>query len=149
MPKISKKAEALEHWRSLPEGLDPLPHFRPIPYKAEGSTYGACGVRIDGNPAFIDAVLSRLKPLLAGENCVTRLGLSRRPVETVEVAGEVKGFTNRDKDAEVCYIRLHVRGREGGMMAAFAGTPEFGSTREQIAAATKQFALSLGVDPEA
>jgi len=144
-----KKADALNHWRSLEEGQDPLPHFRPIPYKASGSTYGACGIRVDGNPAFIDAVLSRLKPLLAGENCVTRLGLSRRAVETTEIGGEVKGFVNRDEGAEVCYIRLHVRGNEGGMMAAFAGTPEFGSSREQIAEATKQFALALGIDPTA
>lgn len=26
----------------------PLEHMRPIPYKAEGSRYGACGIRIDG-----------------------------------------------------------------------------------------------------
>lgn len=113
-----KKDEALSHWKALPDGLPILPHFHPIPYKAEGSKYGACGIRIDGNPAFVDAVLSRLKDLLDGENQVTRLGLARNPVAAPTVNGKTKAFHNAESSAECCYIRLHMRGREGGMAMA-------------------------------
>jgi hypothetical protein len=54
----------------------------------------------------VNAVLSHLKELLAGENHVTRLELARRPVVT-----GFKATPNAADDAEVCYIRLHVRGR--------------------------------------
>lgn len=92
-----------------------------VPYKAEGSKYGACGIRIDGNPEFIDAVLSCLKPLIAGENGVTRLELARREVETkLVINDEVKIFGNSDLHAEVCYIRLHKRGGEAIIANAFA-----------------------------
>jgi hypothetical protein len=67
-----KKDESLKRWRALPQGQDPLPHFQPIPYKTSGSRYGCCGIRIDGNPEFIDAVLSNLKTLLDGEGTANR-----------------------------------------------------------------------------
>ena len=111
--KSTPKAQALAEWRTMTPGSDPLPHMNPVPYKARGSRYGACGIRIDGNPAFIDAVLSNLKTLIDGENHVTRLELARRPVERVEINGEIKTFENADVNAEVCYIRLHMRGGEG------------------------------------
>ena len=100
-----KKREAMEAWVAMPEGQDPLPHMTPISAKAKGSRYGACGIRIDGNPAFIDAVLSRLKPLLKGEGLVTRLELARNNVNT-----GFKDLPNAPDDAECCYIRLHQRG---------------------------------------
>ena len=87
-----------------------MPHFTPIPYKATGSTYGACGIRIDGNAGFIDAVLSRLKDLIDGENHCTRLTLARN---VVDGSGIGKDLPNADTRAECVYIRLHVRGREG------------------------------------
>lgn len=102
------KHDAILHWRSIEPGQNPLPLMRPIAYQTRGSRYGACGIRIDGSPAFIDAVLSNLKPLLAGENMNTRLELSRNKVD--------KGFKelpNAADGAECCYIRLHVRGRVG------------------------------------
>jgi len=109
-----KKAQALKHWKNLPENAPILPHMEPIPYKTKGSTYGACGIRIDGNPEFVDAVLSRLKDLIAGENHATRLNLARNTVQTkLEIAGKTKTFTNTADHAEVCYIRLHERGNEG------------------------------------
>jgi hypothetical protein len=109
-----KKAEALKHWEQIPEQQPILPHWEPIPYKAKGSTYGACGIRIDGNPEFIDAVLSRLKDLIAGENHATRLTLARSEVAPkLEINGKAKHFTNTADRAEVCYIRLHERGSEG------------------------------------
>ena len=89
-----------------------LKHMTPIAYKASGSTYGACGIRIDGNPAFVDAVLSHLKPILAGENHVTRLALARNPVDGSHFG---KAFSNAASGAEVCYIRLHMRGGEGAI----------------------------------
>ena len=109
------KAQSLTHWEGLEPGQNPLPHMRPITYKARGSRYGACGVRIDGSPEFIDAVLSNLKPLLKGEAVSTRLELARH---TVEPAFDKK-FENADTGAEVCYIRLHTRGHEGAIMAGF------------------------------
>lgn len=115
-----KKAEALKHWQRLPSGLPILPHMEAIPYKAKGSTYGACGIRIDGNPQFVDAVLSRIKDLIAGENHATRLTLSRAQVETkLEINGQSKTFLNTADHAEVCYIRLHERGHEAQRASAF------------------------------
>lgn len=111
------KGEALNRWRELPENLDPMPHFDPIPYKSEGRSFGACGVRIDGSPEFIDAVLSRLKPLLAAEGVRTRLELTRKRVEPMPGKPCHKAVDN----AEVCYIRRHVRGAEGAMMLARFG----------------------------
>lgn len=130
-----KKEQALAAWKALPDGLPILPHFHPIPYKASGSKYGACGIRIDGNPAFIDAVLSRLKDLIDGENQVTRLGLARNPVAAPTVNGKTKAFHNADGGAECCYIRLHVRGSEGSMAQAIM---------RQNVEATERFADAIG-----
>ena len=52
-----EKKVALQMWRELPENIPLLDHFTPIPADAKGSTFGACGIRISGNPQFIDAVL--------------------------------------------------------------------------------------------
>ena len=111
------KKETLAHWLTLEAGQEITPHFTPIAYKATGSTYGACGIRIDGNPAFIDAVLSRLQDLIAGENPETRLGLARN---TVDGKGLDKEFLNKETGAEVCYIRLHERGSEAKMVNGYA-----------------------------
>ena len=108
------KESTLNHWKELTPA-DPLKYMEPIPYKATGSRYGACGIRIDGNPQFIDAVLSLLKPLIDGENHVTRLELARSEVKQNTVNGKVKSFDNRADNAECCYIRLHMRGNEGAM----------------------------------
>lgn len=120
-----KKSETLQAWQSLKPNLPILPHMQPLPYKAKGSTYGACGIRIDGNPQFVDAVLSRIKDLLDGENHCTRLGLSRS-----EVKGEAlgKAFHNMDRGAEVCYIRLHVRGNEGMIASSICDRERDGAT---------------------
>ena len=130
-----KKAEALARWRKLDPAQDPLPLFQPIPYRTGGSKYGCCGIRIDGSPEFVDAVLSNLQTLLAGENVATRLELARRPVERREGynAGE-----NADNDAECCYIRLHMRGSEGAILQAYCGG-------KQIKQATETYAEALGV----
>ena len=123
-----KKAEALAHWRLLAANRNPLEHMTPIGYKASGSRYGACGIRSDGNPEFVDAVLSCLKPLLDGENQVTRLELARNDVAPVEINGERKTFHNADRAAQVCYIRLHLRGHEGVIASAFFDTHLKGAT---------------------
>ena len=111
------KKETLEHWKALTPGQEIMPHFTPLAYQATGSTYGSCGIRIDGNPAFIDAVLSRLQDLLAGENPETRLGLARSEVNG---KGLDKEFMNKETGAEVCYIRLHERGGEAKMVNGYA-----------------------------
>jgi hypothetical protein len=129
-----RKDETLKRWRSLDENQNPLKHMTPIAYQARGSRYGACGIRIDGNPAFIDAVLSRLKPLLDGENQVTRLELSRN---VVDGRGLEKAFENADSGSECCYIRLHMRGREGAIASAIFD--------RHLAGATEAFARAKGV----
>jgi hypothetical protein len=128
-----KKADAMRHWKQLPADVDPLPHMTPIAYKTEGSRYGCCGIRIDGNPEFVDAVLSRLKPLLDGENHVTRLELARNPVKRREGFNAGK---NADTGAECCYIRLHARGAEGVMVSAVFD--------KELDGATERFANAQG-----
>jgi len=127
------KAEGLRHWSELPENQPILSHFRPIPYKSEGSSYGACGVRIDGSPEFIDAVLSRLKDLIDAENQVTRLELARNPVKPVMG----KAFHKAVANAEVCYIRCHLRGQEGAIAASFFD--------RHLAGATERYAVAQGI----
>lgn len=126
-----KKAETLEAWKSMQPGQPMLRHMQAIPYKSRGSNYGACGIRIDGNPVFVDAVLSHLKELLDGENHVTRLGLARTKVDG---SGIGKDLPNADTGAEVCYIRLHVRGREGMMASAVFDRHLDGATQRWEAA---------------
>ena len=131
-----KKHETLAAWKALPDDMPVLPHFTPIPYKASGSRYGACGIRIDGNPAFVDAVLSRLKDLIAGENQVTRLELARTKVDGSTLG---KAFHNADTGAEVVYVRLHMRGHEAAAMAAVFD--------RHLAPATEAFAKAQGIQP--
>lgn len=108
-----EKKEALRRWHNLEADQPILPHFTPIAADARGSTFGACGIRISGNPEFIDAVLSRLKDLLAAEAGSTRLNLSRQPVKPVSIKnGESvtdKQWRNADTDAETCYIQIRER----------------------------------------
>ena len=108
-----EKKEALRRWQNLEPNQEILPHFTPIAADARGSTFGACGIRISGNPEFIDAVLSRLKDLLAAEAGSTRLTLSRQPVKPVSITnGETvtnKQWRNADTDAETCYIQIRER----------------------------------------
>ncbi len=114
--------------------------MRPIPPKAAGSRYGCCGIRIDGTPEFIDAVLSNLKSLLDGENHLTRLELARNPVKPTEIAGKHKGFENAEVDAECCYIRLHLRGHEGVIAS--------GAFSKHLDGATKRYAEKKGIAKE-
>lgn len=137
--KHTKEAELMK-WRGMNERINPLPHMEAIPYKATGSRYGACGIRIDGNPEFIDAVLSNLQDLLAGEGIGTRLELARH---TVDGSGIGKDLPNAGTGAEVCYIRLHQRGREGAMLQAIcAGARSRAKAREE---ANDQFQGLLAV----
>ena len=135
-PKGPTKAQVLEQWRELPENVHILSVMQPIPYKTEGRSFGTDGIRIDGSPKFVDAVLGKLKELIDGENAITRLGLSRSPANT-----EFKSNPNASGDAEVCYIRLHVRGHEGSIaMGAFGP--------KDVKEATKRYATLLGVEEE-
>lgn len=140
-PKYLKENQ-LNHWQELPENMDPLPLMESIPYKTTGSRYGACGIRIDGTPEFIDAVLSNLKTLIDGESDTTRLELARREVETkLEIGGETKVFYNTADRAEVCYIRLHDRGGESKMANSFMRgikTRNFSEYRERATELTRK-----------
>jgi hypothetical protein len=132
------KAEALRNWAKLPANQNPLPHMSPIRKGTTGSRYGACGIRIDGTPEFIDAVLSCLKPLIDGENQVTRLELARNEVKSTEINGERKSFVNAARNAECCYIRLHERGPEAIAYGAMLNG--------HLRGATERFADALGVE---
>ena len=107
------KSEALRRWQDLEPDQAILPHFTHIAADAKGSTFGACGIRISGNPEFIDAVLSRLKDLLEAEGGSTRLTLARNAVKPVSInKGESvvdKKWNNADTDAEICYIQIRER----------------------------------------
>lgn len=130
-----KKKEAMEHWKHLEENQPILPVMTAIPYGARGSRYGTCGIRIDGNPAFVDAVLSRLKDLLEGENSKTLISLNRSTIENVMD----KNFVNKDDAAECCYIRLMERGNHGRILrAVISGTK---SKRKAAAASTASLGL--------
>ena len=104
-----EKSEAIRRWQNLTPDQEILPHFTPIAADAKGSTFGACGIRISGNPEFVDAVLSRLKDLLAAEAGSTRLNLSRQPVKTVAIGDVEKKWNNADTNAETCYIQIRER----------------------------------------
>lgn len=137
------KQEALARWSRLEAGQDILPHFTPIAADARGSTFGACGIRVSGNPAFVDAVLSRLKDLLQAESGATRLTLSRQPVKTVSIAngGEVveKHWKNADSDAETCYIQIRERTSSTRLRKAQAHTdPIPGMGMEGVKSAEKR-----------
>ena len=108
MKTIMTKKEILNHWQGLPDNL-PLKAF-PIAYKHKGSTYGADGIRIEGRTEFIEAVLSRLKPLMLGENGETRLGLSLAQIDDNK-------YTYIDN--HVCYVKTHERGSQAVMVNSF------------------------------
>lgn len=101
-----KKNEMMYHWAALKENQPIMPHFRSLPYKSQGSRYGTCGIRIDGTPEFVDAVLSHLKELLAAEGTKTRLACSYNEVKPVMG----KGFDNAECNAVCAYIRREDRG---------------------------------------
>ena len=127
-----KKEETLNQWRELDADQPIMMHMDSIPYKSEGSSYGACGVRIDGSPAFIDAVLSHLKEMISGENGSTRLELARNTVDGRKLG---KRFDKALPDAQVCYIRLHERGGEAQQMNAFIdGVRTRGAARRKLEA---------------
>lgn len=127
--KHTKESE-LRKWQAMNERKNPLPYMEAIPYKATGSRYGSCGIRIDGNPSFIDAVLSNLRDLLAGEGIETRLELARH---VVDGRGIGKSLPNVVKGAEVCYIRLHQRGHEGRILQGImAGAKARRQAREEL-----------------
>ena len=112
MSKTMTKKEALEHWANLEPNQNPLKHMTAIDATAKGSKFGACGIRADGNQAFVDAVLSCVKPLLEGESGSTRLQLSYQEVKPTTINGKTKHYENKDQDSVCVYIRLHKRGRE-------------------------------------
>ena len=130
-----QKETVLENWKKLDENQPILPTMIPITYKATGSKYGTCGIRIDGTPEFIDAVLSHLKELIDGENDDTRLQLSRSKVENT---GD-HNFRNREHEAECCYIRLHERGRESKIYNAICRAASERSMARKSAQAKEEF----------
>jgi hypothetical protein len=107
---MQKKA-ILDHWRALPDNQPIRPTV--IPYKHEGSTYAEDGIRITGSAQFIDAVLSRLKDMLAFEGLTTRLQLNYQESKDRE-SGRMLGSYN-------CYIQVHERGGEAKLINSHFG----------------------------
>lgn len=102
----STKAETLTRWTRLPDNQPVRP--RPVPYKHQGSTYGEDAIRITGTPEFIDAVMSRLKDLIAAENRQTRLQLSRQPCKDKDTGRPLTD--EHGQPVEAVYIQVHERG---------------------------------------
>ena len=107
-----KKAELMKLWRELEPNQNPLEKMAPLSSGHKGKTFGLDGVRIDGSMEFIQAVLSCLKPLIDGENNLTRLHLSHSDCSKAE------GDFNKGNGGNVCYIRLHERSTEAAAMSA-------------------------------
>ena len=105
------KAQALAHWASLQDRQPIKAHAISSAHK--GSTYGCDGIRVEGSPEFIDAVLSHLKPLLAYENGATRLGLSYVSVKPA--------FGKTYAGDHVCYVKIHQRGPQAVQMNRMCG----------------------------
>ena len=105
-----KKAEFIKHWAALPANQPLKPEV--VPYKHKGTTFDEDGVRITGSPAFIDAVLSRLKDLLTFENTQTRLQVLHAESKDRKT-GQLTGSYS-------CYVQVHERGEEAKMANALA-----------------------------
>jgi hypothetical protein len=109
------KQEAMKRWAGLTANMPLKPHV--IPYKAEGSSYGADAIRITGSSEFVDSVLSRLMDLMDYENGQTRLGFSRNPVDLSKVKAD--GSKLGAGVPESCYIQVCARGRDAQAMNAW------------------------------
>ena len=122
-----RKDELLAMWAKLPENQNPLEVMRPLPPKFKGKTFGLDGVRIDGSIEFIKAVMSCLKPLIDGENCITRLQLAHTDCK------KAKGDFNKGNGGNALYIRLHYRTAQGSAASTFFDR-KYHSTTERFAA---------------
>lgn len=100
--KISKD-QIIKNWQSInPETPIAL---TPISKDHKGSTYGEDGIRITGNPQFINSVLGKIKPLLNYETPTTKLVLSYR--ETQSPSQVERGNL---KKSYVFYVQVKERG---------------------------------------
>ena len=136
------KADLLAMWGTLPSDVDLATAISPMPGKHAGSSYGFDGIRIDGSPEFIKAVLGKLKDLLVMENTATRLSASWSAIAPRDKTEDGVRFGKPDGGlGYCCYIRAATRGPEGGMaMALF----DKGARRNAVA-----FAKRLGIDTDA
>jgi len=105
------KASMLKHWAGIEPDQPVNP--QPVPYKHSGSTYAQDGIRITGSREFIDAMLSRIKDLLAFENASTRLQVNYQESKDKETGHPINSHN--------CYIQVHQRGREARIMHTFFG----------------------------
>jgi hypothetical protein len=70
-PWRAGKKEILSFWQALPPNT-PIPSARPV---FDGSSYRYNGVRLTGDPQFINSILSRIKDLLPYEGDESKLHL--------------------------------------------------------------------------
>ncbi len=113
-PERLGKGAFLDHWRALPteDTRGAAKMMRSVAYKHRGSTFDQDGIRLTGSRAFIDAMLSTLKPLLERENLNERLQVNYTEATDRESGLPMGSWT--------CYIQVHERGREAKMVNAFA-----------------------------
>ncbi len=111
--KSLTKNELLKTWKKLQPCDNLLKVMQPLPDRHKGKTFGLDGIRIDGSKEFVLAVMSRLKDLIPGENQITRLQLAMQNCDNAE------GDFNKGNGGYVCYIRLHMRTRDGCIAASF------------------------------
>ena len=123
------KAKLLAKWRKTEPCPNLLEVMESLPPKHKGKTYGLDGIRIDGSPEFIWAVMSRLTDLIDGENQLTRLQLSMNNCSAAE------GDFNKGNGGYVLYLRLHHRTALGSHVSAVFD--------KDLAGATEKYAQAL------
>ena len=97
-PWKAKRKDIIDFWKKLTLNLPLNPH--PISPHHKGTRFYEDGLRITGNPQFINGILSRIKDFLGYEdNPGTRLDIEYRQTETKE--GDLY-----NKPVYVCYVHV-------------------------------------------
>ena len=78
-PWKAKKADVIQFWKNLRPNL-PL-QMTAVSENHKGTRFSADGIRITGNPQFINSVLSRLKDIIQYEGENFRLDVEYREIE--------------------------------------------------------------------
>lgn len=99
----AKRDQILQHWAKLPPNLQIK--VEPISSVHRGTRYRSDGIRLTGSPQFINAVLSRIKDIMAYENPETQVEVE------FEQISSAKGFDPKyDTPKYVMYVHVAQRG---------------------------------------
>lgn len=95
-PWKAKKSDVLNFWRNLKPNM-PI-SMSPVSELHKGTRFRQDGIRITGNPNFINSVLSRIQDIMSFENNGIRLDVEYRQIEST---------TDTDQKPEfVFYVHL-------------------------------------------